>query len=697
MMWPQEYIELKHIENLLICGICYEFMDTSVMTSCSHNYCSLCIRKYLHYKTQCPACFAETFEKDLRKNKVLDEIIAYFSQIKDKLKRSLQIQIQFTKFNEADDVSNSPKSLLQNKSAYINGQENKVVYSKIINNIPTSQSNTSPSIHVQKDLSSPSTSGIPRIPLMFTPKSNKRLIITNTEETKVVICPVCKVTVSELKINRHLDDCLKRESVKEKPQIIESKRKPLPKLVFSLMKDAVLKKKAKEFGLSSQGDRKALETRLQRYIVLYNAECDKLNPRSVTELVKQCEDEENLEKKVNKTSFLNKLQVTKNTEENAIEDERRKYLETHKNSFNSLINKIKSIQSSQKPSARRSLLMTSTERNEDVSPKRQMMSENLDDSVIHTEQTDLKLSNSAAYIPDSDSDTSCPLQMYSSIDPNKFLTIELSSNNNVSGNKSENDQTNDDQEASIFNYSSMKINEAEKSNSLDAFSDTSIPDKATESEMKNSSYKNTLESNLKNSPNTSKYKKLLQRRKKSFLKNEVEQTESVTTSMKRLDSDSISDQKEEGDERSKSILQDIACDLSSNDSIDSKFNHGKLRSTSFGFIDSKVMSPSNLEKENISSSPECSKNRSNRKRTCDLIQTDNNLMSNNMKKVKKSSLCSTIDTKELSNEESSCALNDEKMEYALNKSRLRKRLLNVTGNTSVVRKSARAKLKKNKL
>lgn len=249
-------------------------------------------------------------------------------------------------------------------------------------------------------------------------------------------------------------------------------------------------------------------------------------------------------------------------------------VETHKNSFDSLINKIKSIQSSQKPSARRSLLMTSTERDEDVSPKRQMMSENLDNSMIHTEQIDLKLSNSAAYIPDSDSDTSCPLQMYSSIDPNKFLNIELSSNNNVSSNKSENDQTNDDQEASIFNYSSMKINEAEKSYSSDAFSDTSIHDKAIQSEMKNSSYKNTLESNLKNSPNTSKYKKLPQRRKTSFLKNEVEQTESVTTSMKRLDSDSISDQKEEGDERSKSILQDIACDLSSNDSIDSKFNHG---------------------------------------------------------------------------------------------------------------------------
>lgn len=84
----------------------------------------------------------------------------------------------------------------------------------------------------------------------------------------------------------------------------ESIRKPLPKLVFNLMKDAILRKKLKEFGLSLQGDRKTMENRLQRYIILYNAECDKSNPRLISELVKQCEDEENLERKINKT-FLN--------------------------------------------------------------------------------------------------------------------------------------------------------------------------------------------------------------------------------------------------------------------------------------------------------------------------------------------------------------------------------------------------------
>lgn len=76
------------------------------------------------------------------------------------------------------------------------------------------------------------------------------------------------------------------------------------------MKDNVIRKRLKELGLSSQGDRKALESRLQRYTVLYNAECDKTHPRPVSELIKQCEEEENLEKRVQKPSNVNTLYYT---------------------------------------------------------------------------------------------------------------------------------------------------------------------------------------------------------------------------------------------------------------------------------------------------------------------------------------------------------------------------------------------------
>jgi E3 ubiquitin-protein ligase RAD18 len=80
------------------------------------------------------------------------------------------------------------------------------------------------------------------------------------------------------------------------------KRPALPKLVLRVMKDAELRKKMKEFGLSTQGDRKTLENRFTRYSVIYNAECDKLVPRAVVDLIRQCEMEEKQERKMD--SFL---------------------------------------------------------------------------------------------------------------------------------------------------------------------------------------------------------------------------------------------------------------------------------------------------------------------------------------------------------------------------------------------------------
>ena len=68
------------------------------------------------------------------------------------------------------------------------------------------------------------------------------------------------------------------------------------------MKDAELRKKIKELGLSTQGDRRTLESRFTRYSVIYNAECDKLEPRPISELIRQCEMEEKQERKMD--SFL---------------------------------------------------------------------------------------------------------------------------------------------------------------------------------------------------------------------------------------------------------------------------------------------------------------------------------------------------------------------------------------------------------
>lgn len=114
------------------------------------------------------------------------------------------------------------------------------------------------------------------------------------------------------------DDCRTPEKKAES-------RRRLPKLVYELMKDGELRRKCTETKLSTQGDKKTLVKRHKRlvcrsfcissilflcqnyydvrYTLLYNAECDSINPRPVSEIVKQVEREEREEAKANSKVF----------------------------------------------------------------------------------------------------------------------------------------------------------------------------------------------------------------------------------------------------------------------------------------------------------------------------------------------------------------------------------------------------------
>ena len=54
----------------------------------------------------------------------------------------------------------------------------------------------------------------------------------------------------------------------------------LPKLVFSVMTDKQLRKKAKEYELSTQGQRSSLIARLKEFTLQYAAQRDALRPKS---------------------------------------------------------------------------------------------------------------------------------------------------------------------------------------------------------------------------------------------------------------------------------------------------------------------------------------------------------------------------------------------------------------------------------
>ena len=70
--------KLAPVEAALRCQVCKDFFDTPMVTSCSHTFCSLCIRRCLTSDGKCPACRAPDQELRLRRNWTVQEIVDAF-------------------------------------------------------------------------------------------------------------------------------------------------------------------------------------------------------------------------------------------------------------------------------------------------------------------------------------------------------------------------------------------------------------------------------------------------------------------------------------------------------------------------------------------------------------------------------------------------------------------------------------------
>jgi E3 ubiquitin-protein ligase RAD18 len=69
---------LAAVEAALRCQVCKDFFKTPVVTSCSHTFCSLCIRRALNNDGKCPLCRAPEQELRLRSNWSLEETVEAF-------------------------------------------------------------------------------------------------------------------------------------------------------------------------------------------------------------------------------------------------------------------------------------------------------------------------------------------------------------------------------------------------------------------------------------------------------------------------------------------------------------------------------------------------------------------------------------------------------------------------------------------
>lgn len=70
--------QLAQFEAALRCQVCKDFYDTPMITSCSHTFCSLCIRRCLTTDGKCPLCRAPDQELRLRRNCTVEELVEVF-------------------------------------------------------------------------------------------------------------------------------------------------------------------------------------------------------------------------------------------------------------------------------------------------------------------------------------------------------------------------------------------------------------------------------------------------------------------------------------------------------------------------------------------------------------------------------------------------------------------------------------------
>lgn len=107
--WLQTSLpQLSPVEQALRCQVCKDFFDTPMITSCSHTFCSLCIRRCLTTDGRCPACRTQDQAIKLRPNSTVQELV-------DAFKVARPVVLQFGQnVNVAKDGSGQIKRKLDN-------------------------------------------------------------------------------------------------------------------------------------------------------------------------------------------------------------------------------------------------------------------------------------------------------------------------------------------------------------------------------------------------------------------------------------------------------------------------------------------------------------------------------------------------------------------------------------------------------
>lgn len=277
------------VENALRCQVCKDFFKTPMITSCSHTFCSLCIRRALSNDSKCPLCRASEQELKLRSNWSMEEAVEAFVKTRTAAlelarnggaanagpKRKAE-----NEHHESDDAPEGKR--LRTSTRPRRSRTHTPSYT-----VPTEEDEV---VEVSDDDD-------------YEPKPGKSDVVQNVQdgtlimstEDGLVACPVCQSRMKEWQVFKHLETCTgpkppQRKAGSSSTSFGNQQRQTkaperLPTMSYSMYKDQALRKKLGDLGISNQGPRMLLERRHKEWVTLWNANCDAAKPKKRSELL----------------------------------------------------------------------------------------------------------------------------------------------------------------------------------------------------------------------------------------------------------------------------------------------------------------------------------------------------------------------------------------------------------------------------
>lgn len=286
---------LSQVEYSLRCHVCKDFFNSPMTTSCSHTFCSLCIRRALNTDAKCPLCRTVDQESKLRANNAIREVVDTFTTARDAM-------LQFARQPPLAAPAATPKRKAEEEEA---NEESAPKRTRMSTRSSSARATRAAAAMLADDAEIPQAREkeeeyIPgRSFSQDTHKVTRYPLIRKTDDG-LVPCPICEWRMEPQKVDRHLDTTCPGEPcaqpVLPKPFAFSTARhaastsahtyERLPALNYAILTETKLRRKLVDTGIPAGGTKLAMERRYKEWAMMWNANCDSTRPKTKQELLR---------------------------------------------------------------------------------------------------------------------------------------------------------------------------------------------------------------------------------------------------------------------------------------------------------------------------------------------------------------------------------------------------------------------------